>query len=127
AARSRNLSVLRHDIVHDALPAQPFDLVHARLLLCHLPEREAVVDKLIQALKPGGWLVIEDFDSLSLLPDHMVNPAETPLKATTALREFMRLKGVDLRFVRLLSAKLRGRGLKDVSAEGKVSMVHDGS
>ena len=43
------------------------------------------------------------------------------------MREFMRLKGVDLRFARLLSAKLRARGLEDVNAEGKVVMVHEGS
>lgn len=125
--RHPNLSVLRHDVVRDAPPAESFDLVHARLLLCHLPEREAVLDQLIRALKPGGWLVVEDFDSLSLPGDSGVNPSETPLKATAALREFMALKGVDLRFARLLSAKLRTRRLEGVGAEGTVFMVHEGS
>src|SRR5687767_1519985 len=39
AERRPNVTVLRHDIVDDPLPEGEFDLVHARLLLLHLPER----------------------------------------------------------------------------------------
>ena len=61
-----NLHVVRHDIVRDALPEAKFDLAHARLVLLHVPERAAVLEKMISALKPGGWLVIEDFDTVSV-------------------------------------------------------------
>jgi SAM-dependent methyltransferase len=56
------LSVLRHDVVHDPLPERRFDLVHARLVLLHLPARLAVLGKLVRALKPGGWLQLDEFD-----------------------------------------------------------------
>src|SRR5689334_6589116 len=62
-----NLHVVRHDVVRDPLPEGKFDLAHARLVLLHIPERAAVLAKLIAALKPGGWLVIEDFDTASVL------------------------------------------------------------
>jgi len=39
-----------------------FDLVYARLLLYHLPERVAVVRRLWEAVAPGGHLVIQDYD-----------------------------------------------------------------
>src|SRR5215469_7829387 len=52
-----NLEVIQHDIVTDPLPGGAFDLIHARL---------------VAALKPGGWLVAEDFDSS--LP-HCLDPA----------------------------------------------------
>lgn len=60
--RPDHVRLLRHDIVHDPLPGKDYDLVHARLVLLHLPERLAVLDKLVAALRPGGWLVLEEFD-----------------------------------------------------------------
>src|SRR5918911_3842606 len=57
-----NLDVRRHDVVHDPLETDAYDLVHARALLEHLPERDQVLPRLIAALRPGGWLVVEDID-----------------------------------------------------------------
>ncbi|MFD1151816.1 class I SAM-dependent methyltransferase [Saccharothrix hoggarensis] len=57
------LTVLRHDVVHDPLPEAAFDLVHVRLVLRHLPERDAVLRKLVTALKPGGLLQVDEFDN----------------------------------------------------------------
>jgi SAM-dependent methyltransferase len=60
-----NLEVRRLDVVTDDLPGG-FDLVHVRLLLMHLHAREAVLDKLLACLAPGGWLLVEEFDSFGL-------------------------------------------------------------
>jgi ubiquinone/menaquinone biosynthesis C-methylase UbiE len=51
-----NLEVRRHNIVTDPLPEHEFDLVHVRLVLMHLPERETVLGRLIKALKPADGL-----------------------------------------------------------------------
>lgn len=56
------LDVKRHDVVHDSLPEGVFDLIYARLVLIHLPERLAVLDRLVRALRPGGWLQLDEFD-----------------------------------------------------------------
>jgi SAM-dependent methyltransferase len=60
------------DLTADApLPGAPFDLVYARLLLYHLPERVAVLGRLWDAVAPGGHLLVQDYDmrSLSVLPE----------------------------------------------------------
>jgi SAM-dependent methyltransferase len=60
-----------HDITAaDPIPGAPFELVYARLLLFHLPEREAVLARLWDAVAPGGHLVVQDYDvrGLSVLP-----------------------------------------------------------
>lgn len=57
-----NVQLLQHDIAHDSLPEHEFDLIHARLVLVHVPERRQVLPRLVQALRPGGWLVLEEFD-----------------------------------------------------------------
>src|SRR6266550_2467298 len=63
-----NLEVRRHDVVADELETEAFDLVHARLVVEHLPQRDRVLRRLVAALRPGGWLVLEDFDWTSLVP-----------------------------------------------------------
>jgi SAM-dependent methyltransferase len=55
-----NLKVLQHDIVNDPVPGT-FDLVHARLVLNHLPARREVLHTLASALNPGGILLNEEF------------------------------------------------------------------
>ena len=46
-----NVEVRRHDIVDDELDDRRFDLVHARLVLLHLPERRRALAKMVAALK----------------------------------------------------------------------------
>lgn len=51
----------RSDIT-EGLPVDgPFDLIHARLVLMHLPQRAKVLAELARALAPGGWLVLSEF------------------------------------------------------------------
>ena len=49
------LEVARHDVTADAIPAARYDLIHARLVLSHLPQRGDVMVRLVRALWPGGW------------------------------------------------------------------------
>lgn len=56
------LEVAQHNIVRDPLPDAAFDLICARQVLRGLPERRAVLDRLIHALRPGGWLQLDEFD-----------------------------------------------------------------
>jgi SAM-dependent methyltransferase len=122
SARS-NLRVVRHDIVSDALPEKEFDLIHLRLVLNFIIERTAVLDRLVAALKPGGWLVVEDFDSATLRADPAINPAETQLTGTLAVRSLMSANGsTDAFWGRRLFGELRQRGLTKVSADGRASM-----
>jgi len=122
-----NLEVRRHNIVTDPLPDRAFDLVHARLVLMHLPERDAVLARLCRALKPGGWLLDEEFDVLSLQTDPTVNPYEPPLYAFFALNQVLAERGVDLRFGRLLYGRLRALGLAEIGADARLSAGAAGS
>ena len=63
-----NVDVRLHDVTRDPLPERAFDLIHARMVLIHLPARDRVLSRLLRALKPGGWLVCEEFDRTPCLP-----------------------------------------------------------
>jgi len=53
------------------IPRAPFDLVYARLLLFHLPQRVSVLARLWDAVAPGGHLLVQDYDlrGVSVLPE----------------------------------------------------------
>lgn len=117
-----NLEVRKHDIVNDSIEEGAFDVVHTRLVLVHLPQRLAVIDRLIAALRSGGWLILQEFDSRSMEPDPSVAPAEHLLKTLVAMWDLMGSRGVNVRFGRDLFSVLRDRGLVEVAAEGHVVM-----
>jgi Methyltransferase domain len=73
------ITVVRHDLEHEEVPARELDLIHARLVLEHLAEPEAVVGKLASALRMGGWLVLQDADGLQF----DAAPAEKAFAAIT--------------------------------------------
>ena len=118
----RNLEVRRHDIRYEGLPELQFDLAHARLVLMHLPGRELALRRMLASLKPGGWIVVEEFDNLSILPNPIVNPGEEELKVIRAGLRVLTARGVELRYGRWLPRQLRSLGLVNVGAEASASV-----
>src|SRR5277367_1679192 len=127
ALNRSNLEVSQHDIASDALPRAKFDLVHFRLVLGHLPNRDEILGRLVTALRPGGWILAEEFDSWSLRPDHAINEAETSLKAFAAMQAVMERHRFDGYYGRRLVARLRAHDLAEISAEGRVFMYQGGT
>jgi len=121
AAAPANLEVIRHDIAYDPLPPGAYDLVHARLVLIHVIEREQALARMVETLKPGGWLVIEDFDTASVIPDARINKHETPLPTSEAVRQYL-TRNQDGYFGRRLYGRFRELGLTEVDAEGRCMM-----
>ncbi|MGW4365655.1 methyltransferase [Nocardia takedensis] len=115
AERYPQLTVAHHNVVTEELPVDDFDFVHTRLLVAHLPEREAVIAKMAAATKPGGWLLIEDADSGSR---GVAYPDEVFEKALRASYVFLDEADYDSLTGRRLPILLRGNGLADVDAFG---------
>jgi SAM-dependent methyltransferase len=120
AAAGAPIEVRRHDVVRDAPPDELFDLVHARLVLVHLPDRQRALRSMIGALRPGGWLLVEDADP-ALQPLSVLDPvsAEDLLanKLRTGFRTLLAERGVDLGYGRKLPRLLRAGGLAEVAAD----------
>jgi SAM-dependent methyltransferase len=112
--------VLRHDVGVDPPPEGPFDLVHARLVLVHVPQRERAIETMVSALRPGGWLVLEDADPALqplLCPEDDGPAQQLANRLKAAFRQLMAERGADLTFGRTLPRRLRGAGLVDVAAD----------
>lgn len=123
------VEVRQHDVVHDEVPGAGFDLVHARLVLVHLPERETVLRRLAGTLRPGGWLFVEDVDT-ALQPVAFLDPhADVEFLGNRIRADFVALleqRGADMTFGRKLPRLLRGCGLVDVTADGRITLAHPG-
>ncbi|MQA84132.1 MAG: methyltransferase domain-containing protein [Streptosporangiales bacterium] len=121
-----NLLVRRHDIVHDSLEKRGFDLIHARLVLEHLPDRDAALKKLIAALRPGGWIVLEDADYVSGVPVTTWGSTDYESVEAVRRREFA-ASGINHYLGRELPGWLRQHGLVQVGNEGRVWVMEGGS
>lgn len=116
-APTGNLDVRRHDVRSEPPPGDAFDLIHARLVLLHLPERRRVLATLAGALAPGGWLVVEEFDCtapLRVLTAPSDDAAKLFAQVTDAMLGILQSHGADLAWAQDVHAELAAAGLVDV-------------
>jgi ubiquinone/menaquinone biosynthesis C-methylase UbiE len=128
--RPANLEVRRHDIGTDPLPDAAFDLIHARLVLSHVPQRHQVLPRLATALKPRGWLVIEEFDGRLVdraIPTAHPADAERVRKMAGALWRLMDERGFEADWPRRVYRYLKAAGFTEVGMEGHLAVREGGS
>ncbi|MET7641826.1 methyltransferase domain-containing protein [Streptomyces sp. NPDC005438] len=114
------IEVLRHDVASDPPPPGGFDLVHARLVLVHLSERDEALRRMARAVRRGGWLLVEDADpALQPLPCPDESGSEQRLanRLRSGFRALMAERGADLAYGRTLPRLLRQVGLAEVEAD----------
>jgi SAM-dependent methyltransferase len=115
------LECARLDVTTEALPRAEFDLVHARLLLEHLPARGEVLSSLVAAARPGGWVLVEDFDWVTAL---VVDPAsDVHRRVASAIRSVFTRHGYDPFYGRTLPRRLRAAGLTEVGTRAESIQV----
>jgi SAM-dependent methyltransferase len=117
------LRIMQHDLTSDRVPGV-FDTVHARLVLMHLPDPDAALRRLVQALRPGGWLVVEELDPL--LPYAPLERNGKEVLVNRVGRAFTAaLDAAGASNTRGITAHkyLTGAGLEDVHTEGHVHVA----
>jgi SAM-dependent methyltransferase len=113
----KTVTVHQHDVGRGLPVDGPFDLVHARLLMPHLPERAEVLADLVATLAPGGWLLLGD---LSDRPLHVVSTPD--LASADLFRRMMYLshevvspaRGLSFTWAHQAAGRLLEHGLVDV-------------
>jgi len=121
--RESNFEALKHDIVIDDLPVGEFDLVHTRWVLQHLADPEAAIRRMINALRPGGWLLVEGMD---FFPIHTA-PSQLYVDLMVGLAGVIASSGGNDFGGRALPAMVAKQGLANVQAEGDFAVLNAGS
>jgi len=124
AVNHPGLEVLRHDITSQDLPAG-FDLVHARWLVEWLPDKRLALARMMSALRPGGVLLIEEPDFVTIFG--AADPPALRDVVIAAMRHLESISSVELTYGRRAMADLIAVGMVDVQAVGRCPIVRGGS
>ena len=126
---SPNLEIRRHDVAKDDLEVRCYDLVHVRNVLVHVPEREEVLRKLTSALRPCGWILVEEPDVVTDTADPLVAPPLHDLyrRVVREIQVFAEEAGLDLSFGAEVFGLLRSLGFESLQAEGRARMFRGGA
>jgi ubiquinone/menaquinone biosynthesis C-methylase UbiE len=120
--RAPSLEVVQHDVTTDPLPRSEFQLVHARLLVENVSDPVLVLGKLVDALAPGGALLVEDYD----FGTRLMSPPLAAFDAVNAAhRRHLESLGCDPEMARKLYGWLRALPLRDLALEGS-SLIYGG-
>ena len=118
-----NLEVHRLDVATDDLPPGAFDLIHTRAVLMHIPARDMVIDKLMAGLRPGGWLLLEEYDDFPLA----ARPDSAYAEVWGMYRAGFAAHGYAMGWARCLPQRLAGSGLVEVGHHCEVPFFPGGS
>lgn len=108
------LRVVTADLRDEALDLGGFDLIHARFVLMHLPERRRLIARLAEWLNPGGWLVLGDAVEMP----NVLDPGSAYRRTMDAMWQALRTTiGTDTSTVPAYPHFLREEGLRQVAGE----------
>jgi SAM-dependent methyltransferase len=125
--------VREHDIAEDPILDERFDLAHARTVLEHVPARTEALARMVAAVRPGGWVVIEDVT--------FEGPAADLIAACTApdalaaryrpmlsvVAKVFRAAGADPTYAVALPTHLASAGLEEVGGQIFAPMIGGGN
>lgn len=120
---SPTLEIGALDVVKDGLPSKAYDLVMARALLHQLPERMEVIASMVKAVRPGGWVFIEEPD---FHPAMTVEP-ESQAKFWRDFLQWATGRQIDYFVGRKIAPRLQQLGCDYINVEGHTMQYQGGS
>jgi SAM-dependent methyltransferase len=125
-------------VLHDFLvdPLEPlggpgsFDLIHTRFLLLHMVgHQDEAIRRMVDLLKPGGWLVIEEIETLTSCAVDPMHPLSEAFEQGLAhMVDIMLASGtVDPKPGRTLPLRFADAGLSHIRHEALLPVERGGS
>ena len=128
-----NLEVRVHDISSGPPEAATFDVVHARAVIEHIRDHETALRHLLAAVRPGGWVLVEDVDfggPMGAALARYTYPTEhTALfeRLYRAVEAMFASVGADAGFGTKLAGALEAAGFEEVGGEVHAPIVSGGT
>lgn len=124
----KNLEFRELDILEGPLEPNTFDLVHARALLMSVPDPRRALERMAAAVKPGGYLCIEDVDWSTLSAVDPAHPfaSEFHRLSHAGFAAFRAAGGSDGYFGRRVQGLVEGLGFEQTGGDGVVQIGKGG-
>jgi len=123
-----NLEVRCLDIAQTGVEADSFDLVHARYVLLHIHESKNALLNMVRALKPGGWLVLEEPDFATGMPANGdAADWQAVIRVNEAIGRMYSSMGIDPFMGRKLPSLFQELNLNRITVETEVPLSNGGS
>ncbi len=119
--------LLEQDIQEYEAPSL-YDLIHARYVLIHISDPQRALDRMVRALAPGGWLVVEEPDFFAARAAS--GPAELMAafdRVNVAIHRMFAARGLDPGFGLHLPGKVEQQALTLAHVENDAPLVPGGS
>jgi SAM-dependent methyltransferase len=119
-----NVDIVAEDLCAPSPPMPSAELVHARFVLIHLQSWEKAFAALVDRLRPGGWLVLEEPDftlARAYAGDEVHGRAYA--RVQRAIRAMFESRGLDPGFGARLPALLGRAGLEAIAVEHDAPIV----
>lgn len=126
--RSRNIQVVQGDIANTSFPTNTFHLAHARFVLIHTPANRKALANILQALRPGGWLVLEepDFSAARVVAGPKL-PSQSVKRVNQAIIRMFEKAGLNPSFGLELPKLLQQLGMTNLIVENDTPISQGGS
>lgn len=126
--KSSNVEVLEADIRHVPLENHSFDLIHARYVLIHIPDFQVALSRMLDLLKPGGWIVIEepDFSAARAIVGEAA-ACQSVNRVNRAILQMFANRGMDYALGVKLPAIFQQLSLQQLSVENDAPLSNGGS
>jgi len=123
-----NIEVLEADVRHLPLKNDSFDLIHARYVLIHIADFRVALTKMLDLLKPGGWIVLEepDFSAARAIVGEAA-ACQSINRVNQAILKMFENRGMDYALGVKLPAILQEFGLQQLFVENDASLANGGS
>jgi 2-polyprenyl-3-methyl-5-hydroxy-6-metoxy-1,4-benzoquinol methylase len=127
-AHEPNLEIRHHNILVDDLEQGSYDLAHTRAVLMHLADPGLAISKMAAAVRPGGWLFLEEFDWLSFGAIEPTNDASDMFsqKMEVLAKTLQTFRILNLYLGRHLRQLLERAGFSDLSNAGITGISRGG-
>ena len=123
-----NLEIRHHNILVDDVEQGSYDLAHSRAVLMHLADPDLAVSNMATAVRPGGWLLLEEFDWLSFGAIDTTNPTFQTFnqKMETLAKTLQNFHILDLYLGRHLRRLLEQVGFREIGNAGITGISRGG-
>lgn len=123
-----NVEILEADIRQLSLEHHSFDLIHARYVLIHIPDFQFALSRMLDLLKPGGWIVIEepDFSAAKAIVGAK-RACDSMDRVNRAILQMFASRNMDYALGIKLPALFQKLGLQQLSVDNDVPLSNGGS